>query len=162
MITKNWIGSSFIFYYNKFVLNKNRLKEYFLCLLASSDLTFTALNSDLYFLRGIVTLLNSTWSILFLFINGIIFTYYTTKITILNILTSLVLIPLPFLYKLLTPKRHRKRRLISLGLDNLITVEEEKNSYTVLNLKKRALKISFIPTIAILTTAILLLVLLCD
>ena len=136
--------------------------EYLLCLLASSDLTFTALNPDLYFLRGIVALLNLTRSILFLLLNGIIFTYYTTKITILNILTSLILIPLPFIYKLLTPKRHRKRRLISLGLENLIMVEEEKNSYTALNLRKRALKISFIITIAILTIAILLLVLLCD
>ena len=144
------------------VLNKNRLKEYFLCILASSDLTFTALNSDLYFLRGIVTLLNLTRSIIFLLLNGIIFTYSTTRITIVNISTSLILMPLPFLYKLLTPKRHWKRRLRSLGLENLITVEEEKISYTVLNLRKRVLKISFIPITVLLTIAILLLVLLCD
>ena len=161
MIKKNSINS-YIFFYYKIVLNKNRLMEYFLCLLASSDLTFTALNSDFYFLRGIVALLNVTRSILFLLLNGIIFTYYTSKIMILNILTSLILIPLPFLYKLLTPKLHRKRRLISLGLENLITDEEEKNSYTALNLRKRALKISFIPTIAILTVAIVLLVFICD
>ena len=133
-----------------------------MCLLASSDLTFTALNSDLYFLRKIVAVLNLTRSILFLLLNGLIFTYYTTKIMILNILTSLILIPLPFLYKLLTPRRHRKRRLISLGLNNLITGEEEKNTYTVLNLRKKVIKIAFIPTIAILTIAILLLIILCD
>ena len=121
MISKNSKYSS-IFYYFRLTLNKNRLKEYFLCILASSDLTFTSLNSDLYFLRKIVILLNLTRSILFLLFNGLIFTYYTTKISIVNILMSIILMPLPFLYKLMTPRRHRQRRLISLGLHNLITV----------------------------------------
>lgn len=95
MISKKSINSS-IFYYSRLTLNKYRLKEYLLCFLASSDLTFTSLNSDLYFLKRIVILLNPTKSILFLLFNGLIFTYYSKKISIVNTLMSIILMPYHF------------------------------------------------------------------
>ena len=56
-------------------LNKSRCNDYFLCLLACSDLTFTALNLDMYFLRELVVILNMARSLIFFYLNILIYNY---------------------------------------------------------------------------------------
>lgn len=85
-------------------------------MLACSDLTFTALSPDLYFLREVVALLNINRSMAFFFSNVLIHIYYNPSISGLNIATILILAPLPFIYKCITPKRRRKGRLVSHGI----------------------------------------------
>ena len=71
-------------------------------------------------------------------------------------------LPLPFLYKCLTPRLHKKKKLISHGLENLIEHNEERENYTVLNNRKKALRISFLATVAFLSVTILLFAVLCE
>ena len=95
---------SFIFYYYRMKLNRSGIREYMLCILACSDLTFASLNSDLYFLKEMAAVLNVTRVVVFLFVNCLIFTYLSQSISILNIIMSLILIPLPFIYKIVAPR----------------------------------------------------------
>ena len=104
------------FYYNDFKLNKSKCSEYFLCLLASCDLTFASLNPDLLFLKSTVAVLNMTRSVAFLLANTVIFIYYSNSISYINALTILILAPFPFIYKCITPRQPKNRKLISHGL----------------------------------------------
>ena len=104
------------FYYYDFNLNKSKCSEYFLCLLASSDLTFASLNSDLSFVKSTVAVLNLTRSVVFLLANIMIFIYYSNSISYINALTILILAPFPFIYKCIIPRQSNNRRLISHGL----------------------------------------------
>ena len=98
-------------------------------MLACNDLTFTALNPDFYFLREIVALLNINRSMAFFFSNVLIYNYYSHSISVLNLLPTLILAPLPFIYKFITPKKRRIGRLTSNGIQSLTDdILNKKNS----------------------------------
>ena len=104
------------FYYYDFKLNQSKGSEYFLCLLASSDLTFASLNPDLLFLKSTAAVLNMTKSVAFLLANIMIFIYYSNSISYINAITILILAPFPFIYKCITPRHPKNKGLISHGL----------------------------------------------
>ena len=138
-------------------LNKSRCNEYFLCLLACSDLTFTGLNLDMHFLRELVVMLNLARSLIFFHLNLLIYNSYSSSLSIFNILTSLVLVPLPFIYKCITPRFHQKRRLISQDLRNLPTLEIQREEYTYLKLNRRVFRNLLVAVFLILSIALMFL-----
>ena len=138
-------------------LNKSRCNEFFLCLLACSDLTFTGLNLDMHFLRELVVMLNMARSLIFFHLNLLIYNSYSSSLSILNILTSLVLVPLPFIYKCITPRFHQKRRLISQDLHNLPTLKIQREEYTYLKSNRRVCRNLLVVAFLLLSIALLFL-----
>ena len=139
-------------------LNKSKCNEYFLCLLACSDLTFTSLNLDMYFLRELVLMINMARSLIFFHLNLLIYNSHSSSLSILNILTSLVLIPLPFIYKCVTPRFHKNRRLISQDLKILPTLKIQRDEYTYLKLSRRVFRNLLVAVFLFLSIALLFLV----
>ena len=139
-------------------LNKSRCSEFVLCLLACSDLTFASLNSDLSLLRVTVAVLNLARSVVFLLSNILIYIYYSNSFSYLNILTILILVPIPFVYKCIAPKKDKKRRLISQDFKNSIRDVRKGNNYSELYLKKpyRFIVISLLLTICLVFLIVLL------
>ena len=131
-------------------------------MLASSDLTFTALNLDMYFLRGFVVILNMARSLIFFHLNILIYNHYSSSLSILNILTSLVLIPLPFIYKCITPRVHQKRRLISQDLHSLPSLKIQRDEYTYLKLTRRVFRNLLMAAFLFLSIALLFLAIISD
>lgn len=131
-------------------------------MLACNDLTFTALNLDMYFLRELVVILNTARSLIFFHLNILIYNHYSSSLSILNILTILVLIPLPFIYKCITPRVHQKRRLISQDLHSLSSLKMQREEYTYLKLSRRVFKNLLVAVFLFLSIALLFLAIISD
>lgn len=123
-------------------------------------MTFASLNSDLSFLKNTVAVLNMTRNLVFLLANIMIFIYYSNAISYINAATILILAPYPFIYKCITPRQQKNRRLVSHGLKYLLKSNDEMNCYSELNRSRITLRNSITAIALLLTIGLVFLIIL--